>query len=405
MANRKVSYKNLLKQAISEYDTSKTVQVKGPMLDPILAWDGDGEIPIYKDAASILERYYFNENAEDPIMVTDVEEVSEMEYNQDGTEAKTSSEKHGEGPGTQQAGTSSASNIKGDLKSQEEDIAKEDVELQAAEAEEAVAEEDTLASDLELFFSEQDEAEEEEAPEEEEEKELDVDAKMGEKEGEEAAEKEEEKEEEDKEVKESNEITEEAENSVIEKLIDEMEDLDEVETTYSAEGPKVKAGPTNMTYDKEGPAPGMEAPDEKKAKGPEEDTKGAGTDQAGTGPAEGQIPPRKDQHDQMVKPKNYSEDVDLFDLDDDELLEALAEEDDGEALEEKEWSGKDVPKKKEYHDEGAPNALGRIARGQPDMDKDEPYNEEYMKESFEIFKEAIESDEEAVEDDDDQIIA
>ena len=176
MANRKVSYKNLLKQEISEYDTSKTVQVKGPMLDPILSWDGDGEIPIYKDAASILERYYFNENAEDPIMVTDVEEVQEMEYNQDGTEAKTSSEKHGEGPGTQQAGTSSASNIKGDLKNQEEDIAKEDVELQAAEAEETVAE-DTLASDLELFFSEQ---EEEEAQEQEKEKELAEQAKRGE---------------------------------------------------------------------------------------------------------------------------------------------------------------------------------------------------------------------------------
>ena len=101
MANRKVSYKNLLKQAISEYDTSKTVQVKGPMLDPILSWDGDGEIPIYKDAASILERYYFNENAEDPVMVPDFDEdLAEMEYNEDGTESKTASEKHGEGPGT-----------------------------------------------------------------------------------------------------------------------------------------------------------------------------------------------------------------------------------------------------------------------------------------------------------------
>ena len=41
---------------------------------------------------------------------------------EDGTENKTPSEKHGEGPGTQQAGTSKASNIKGDLKAQEEDI-------------------------------------------------------------------------------------------------------------------------------------------------------------------------------------------------------------------------------------------------------------------------------------------
>jgi len=324
MTTKKVSYKNLLKQAISEYDTSKTVQVKGPMLDPILSWDGDGEIPIYKDAASILERYYFNESQEDPIMVSDFDEdLAEMEYNEDGTEAKTSSEKHGEGPGTQQAGTSSASNIKGDLKNQEEDIAKEDVKLDI-ENEEVVAEDDALANDLELFFSEQ---EEEEAPEEEEP--LDVDAKMGEKEGEEKAEKGDEKDEkkdekkdDDMEVEEGLNISEDAENSVIEKLIDEMEELDEVETTYTGEGPKTPLKKT-MTYDKEGPAPGMESADEKKASGPEEDTKGAGTDQAGTGPAEGQIPPRKDQHDQMVKSKSYtSEDVGLFD--DDELLEALA---------------------------------------------------------------------------------
>ena len=66
---------------------------------------------------------------------------------------------------------------------------------------------------------------------------------------------------------------------------------------------------------------------------------------------------------------------------------------------EKEWNDKDVPKKKEYTDEGAPNGLGRIARGQPDMDAGEPYNEEYMKESFELFKEAIKED-----DDDDEVI-
>ena len=385
--SKKVSYKNLLKQAISEYDTSKTVQVKGPMLDPILSWDGDGEIPVYKDAASILERYYFNEGQEDPILVDDLQE---MEYNQDGTEKKTSSEKHGEGPGTQQAGTSNASNIKGDLKNQEEDIAKEmeDVLNSVPEEAEMTSEDESLLDNIELFFSEQDEEMEDK---EEKEEELDVDKKMGEKEGEEAAEEDEEKEE--KEVEEGLEITEEAENAVIEKLIDEMEELEEEEMTYTGEGPKT-GGKKPMTYDKEGPAPGMEAPDEKKAKGPEEDTKGAGTDQAGTGDAEGQIPPRKDMHDQMVKAKNYNEDEDLFgDVDLDLLL------DEDEELQEKEWDDKDVPKKKKYHEEAAPNGLGRIARGQPDMDNEEPYNEEYMKESFELFKEAIEE-----EDDDDEII-
>jgi len=396
--SKKVSYKNLLKQAISEYDTSKTVQVKGPMLDPILSWDGDGEIPIYKDAASILERYYFNEGQEDPILVDDLEE---SEYNQDGTEAKTPSEKHGEGPGTQQAGTSNASNIKGDLKDQEEDIAREmeDIVASAPAGAEVTQEEDSLLDSIELFFSEQDE--EEEGPpapggdEGGDEKEpLDVDKKMGEKEGEEAAEKDDDKDDKDeKEVEEGVEITEEAENAVIEKLIDEMEDIDEETMTYTGEGPK-EGGKKTMSYDKEGPAPGMEAPDEKKAKSPEEDTKGAGTDQAGTGDSEGQIPPRKDMHDQMVKAKSYTEDEDLFeDIDLDILL-------DEEDLQEKEWNDKDVPKKKIYHDESAPNGLGRIARGQPDMDKEEPYNEEYMKESFDLFKEAIEEEKE----DDDEII-
>lgn len=385
--SKKVSYKNLLKQAISEYDTSKTVQVKGPMLDPILSWDGDGEIPVYKDAASILERYYFNESQEDPILVDDLQE---MEYNQDGTEKKTSSEKHGEGPGTEQAGTSDASNIKGDLKNQEKDIAKEmeDVLSSASGDSELTSEEDSLLDNIELFFSEQDE-EMEDKEKEEEEEDLDVDKKMGEKEGEEAAEKDEEKEE--KEVEEGVNVTEEAENAVIEKLIDEMEDIDEADMTYTGEGPK-EGGKKPMTYDDDGPAPGMEAPKEKKATGPEEDTKGAGTDQAGTGDAEGKVPPRKDMHDQMVKAKNYSEDA-FSDVD----LDLLLDEDE---IQEKEWDDKDVPKKKKYHEEGAPNGLGRIARGQPDMDNEEPYNEEYMKESFELFKEAIEEE----SDDDDEII-
>jgi hypothetical protein len=393
--SKKVSYKNLLKQAISEYDTSKTVQVKGPMLDPILSWDGDGELPIYKDAASILERYYFNENAEEPVMVSGLEEdddLQEMEYNEDGTEAKTPSMKHGEGPGTQQAGTSAASNIKGDLKDQEEDIAKEDVEYEDSE-DDTLFSEDTLADDIELFFSEQEEGEEDEK------KELDVDKKMGEKEGEESAE-EDEDEEEEEEVEEAAAFTEEAENAVIEKLIDEMEELEEGPMTYKGEGPKVSAGKGTMSYDKEGPAPGMEAPDEKKASGPQEDTKGAGTDQAGTGPAEDQIPPRKDMHDQMVKPKNYSEDVDIFEGDLDlEAIEALG-------LEEKEWSGKDVPKKKEYHDEQSavpggpsPKKAGPEAE---DWEEGQYYEESAIAESFEIFKEAIKDDKE--KDDDDIIV-
>jgi len=289
MATKKVSYKNLLKNAISEFDTSKTVEVKGPMLDPILSWDGDGELPVYKDAASILERYYFNEEKdEDKVEVDDLEE---MEYNEDGTEAKTDAEKHGEGTGTEQAGTSDASTIRGMEKDQEKEIAKEMKSIFEEESDDDdddddddESEEEEMEEALRLFF-EQDE--EEEAPaEKDEEKDLDVDKGVSESEWD------------DKDVPEakeytdeSSDVTEDIENAVIEKLIGEMEDLDELEMNYTGDGVKK----------------GMEAPKEKKASGPEEDTEGTGTEQAGTGTDAGQVPDRKDMHDQMVKPKNYNE--------------------------------------------------------------------------------------------------
>ena len=402
--SKKVSYKNLLKQAISEYDTSKTVQVKGPMLDPILSWDGDGELPVYKDAASILERYYFNENAEEPVMV----------------------------PGTQQAGTSNASNIRGDLKNQGEDIAKEDVDY---DEDDTLFAEDTLADDIELFFSEQnEEAEEDDAG-------LDVDEKMAQKDGEEGAENDDDDDEDDEggdngkdgkdkeeiEVDESAAYTEEAENAVIEKLIDEMEDLDEMPMTYSKEGPK-ESGKKQMSYSKEGPAPGMEAPDEKASKDSEQHTYGSGTDQAGTGPGESQIPPRKDQHDEVVKPKKYSDEptgnkvaigdsVDLFDADLDlELIEALGVEEDAESIEEKEYSGKEVPPKHKYTNEPEKTKMGessavpggpspRKSQDGEDWEEGRYYEESAMRESFELFKEAIKEDDESdKKDDDDNII-
>ncbi|MCK5614847.1 hypothetical protein KAR91_73980, partial [Candidatus Pacearchaeota archaeon] len=71
MGAKKVSYMNLLKEAISEFDTSKSVDIKGPMLDPILSYNGGGELPTHKDAASILERYYFQENADAGVSVSE----------------------------------------------------------------------------------------------------------------------------------------------------------------------------------------------------------------------------------------------------------------------------------------------------------------------------------------------
>lgn len=316
MAKKKVSYQNLLKEAISEFDTSKTVDVKGPMLDPILKWDGDGELPIFKDAASILERYYFNETVDEGV------EVAEMEYNEDGTEKKTEEMKDAEGTGTEQAGTSPESSIAGSKKEIAKDLAKEQEEIKADE--------------------EKDEKDEEKDEEIKEQEEIEKD---------------------EKDEKDEEEMEESLENAVIEKLIAEMEDEGEEEDEEEIEeGEKVK------DEEFEGVAPGMEAPKEKKATGPEQDAQGAGTEQAGTGDAEGQIPDRKDVADKFVKPKNYSE-------------QEEAEKDEGEEEE------LDIDKK--VAEAGAaghvpPPSMQKKMKGE-DQGDDDVYEE-----AFELFKEAIE---------------
>lgn len=311
MSKKRVSYQNLLKQAIAEFDTSKIVDVKGPMLDPILKWDGQGELPIYKDAASILERYYFNESSDKGV------EVSEMEYNEDGTEAKTASEKDAQGTGTEQAGTSDK-NIPGEKKEIEKDLAKES-EVQGKDVPKA-----------KKYVDEQ---------------------------------------EEEKEEKEE-EMTENLENSIIEKLIAEMEEEDEEEKEEVKEG--------DMSYTGDGVKPGMEAPKEKKASGPEEDAQGAGTEQAGTGTDAGQIPDRKDNADKMVKPKNYNEQ---------EEAPANADEDEGEEAE------LDVDTKvKEAAGVVPPPSL------QKKMKDEDQGDDDLYEEAFKIFKEAIEDMEDENED-------
>ena len=75
MSSKKVSYISLLKEAIQEFDTSKNVDVKGPMLDSILTYDGNGELPTSKDAGSILERYYFNEENDGGISVSEIDKT------------------------------------------------------------------------------------------------------------------------------------------------------------------------------------------------------------------------------------------------------------------------------------------------------------------------------------------
>jgi hypothetical protein len=62
----------LLKESVADrgHDTTKSVDMKGPFLDPILGYDGGGELPTHKDASSILERYYFNQDSDKGVAVT-----------------------------------------------------------------------------------------------------------------------------------------------------------------------------------------------------------------------------------------------------------------------------------------------------------------------------------------------
>jgi hypothetical protein len=146
----KKTYQELLKENLSEFDTTKTVDVKGPMLDPILGYEGDGELPTYKDAASVLERYYFGEKRSED----EVDEISEMgdpekpldkKYENDKGDSSGASMKNTEGPeGEQQAGTSNANNPSASEKEKEKDIAKEGAEAEG----EVVSEKEMNTPDL-----------------------------------------------------------------------------------------------------------------------------------------------------------------------------------------------------------------------------------------------------------------
>ena len=342
MGNKRVSYQTMLKEAIAEFDTSKNVDVKGPMLDPILSYEGDGELPTYKDAASVLERYYFNETQDKGV------EVSESDYENDkGQKSKDGSE-HTEGPGgEEQAGTSDAATPLASKDEKAKDIAKEEEEAGDGEV---VSEKEWDDKDLPKKKEYHDESEEADA---------DVD------------------------------LTEEIENAVIEKLIAEMEeeDDDDDEGEEEEKEEEVKESDGNPSSDFKAPA---DAPQEKKAKGPEEDTKGVGgEDQAGTGPADGQVPDRKDNADKMVKPKNYSEDEEAPEG------EAVQEQDEEEAPpeeggEEKEEKDLDVDKKVE-------EAAGPGAVPPPSVQDNmggEGEGDDELEEAFQLFKEELEIEEE-----------
>jgi hypothetical protein len=94
-----------------------------------------------------------------------------------------------------------------------------------------------------------------------------------------------------------------------------------------------------MTYTDDEPKVGW--PDEKEADGPMDHAEGSGTEQAGTGDAEGQIPDRKDLHDDMVEPKEYTDES--FDINEAiaQFQGILEQEDEGEEGEEDDEEGEE----------------------------------------------------------------
>lgn len=265
--SKKVSYHNMLKQALNEWDTSKTVDVKGPMLDGILSYDGEDHLKTHKDAASILERYYFNEQADKGV-----------ELNDDGSNLDSDSMEHGEGEGTEQAGTSDETSIDGihdeiekeiaeemaSILEQDEEAAatpsKEEKEEKEEGEKEPASESEKIVSEVFSFLAEQDD--ENTGGDEEVEEQVEEQADLTEQDEDEdqagEAGEDEEEEEEEEEVE---------ENTIIERLIAEMEE--ENKTTDSMEH-----------------------------------AEGAGTEQAGTGDDADQIPDREDDHmDFIERPK------------------------------------------------------------------------------------------------------
>ena len=327
----KKTYMSLLKEAIAEFDTSDSVDVKGPMLDPILSWDGDGELPTNKDAASILERYYFNENKDNGIET--VEEVHESKYQNDKGSSAGDSMKHTDGAGTEQAGTSDAKTIPASKTEKAKDIAKEDIQLEDDD-------------------------------------------------------KDDDKDTDEKEVEESEEL--EMENAIIEKLIAEMEEEDEEEEEEDDKKSEVEEAEI-MTQTGSGPK--TNAPKEKKATGSEDDTKGAGTEQAGTGTAAGEIPPRKDQADKMVKPKNYTDENAMIEAALAELEQEIAEQADVDVDVDVDDDEKELDVDKELtKEQSPPPSAVPGGPGPKDKGDDKDDDEAAYSEAFKLFKDAIDAE-------------
>ncbi|MCF8019897.1 MAG: hypothetical protein K9L62_10900 [Vallitaleaceae bacterium] len=342
----KKNYMSLLKEAISEFDTSDNLEVKGPMLDPILAWDGDGEIPVYKDAASILERYYFNENRDEGVNTLDEAELDKGKQNDKGSSSGPSM-KHTDGAGTEQGGTSDSDTVLGSKEEKAKDIKKEQAGDEDDDEMEEVEEKEYSGKDVPEKKKYTDESED-----------LDM------------------------------------ENAIIEKLIAEMEDEDEDDDDEKEE---VEEGEV-MTQ--KGAGVKNPSPKEKKSTDPEQDAKGAGTEQAGTGTDAGQVPDRKDQADKMTKAKNYNEsdenamiEAALAELES-EIAEQDDAEDDDKPEDKEEEKDLDVDKEMASEQSAVPGGPSPKKTGEDWDDEEEAYSE-----AFQLFKEAIKDDEEDEDDD------
>jgi len=125
--SKRVNYMELLKEAAGSdrgSDTTKSVDVKGPFLDPILGYDGGGEIPTHKDAASILERYYFNNAADKGVSVAVEEDAAIPQVGKD----KAALPEEPEDVDSSKKDIEDAVNQESELYLEDEDLLEDDVE-------------------------------------------------------------------------------------------------------------------------------------------------------------------------------------------------------------------------------------------------------------------------------------
>jgi len=82
---KKTNYISVLKESLMEADTTKTSDILGPMVEPILGYDGNGELKTHKSASDILQKYYFEgegNEGESVIKVDDPDTVTSGEKDQ-----------------------------------------------------------------------------------------------------------------------------------------------------------------------------------------------------------------------------------------------------------------------------------------------------------------------------------